>query len=337
MYGTRNCHTLIIAEAGVNNNGSLELAYRMVDAAKNAGADIVKFQTARPENLTSRYAEKADYQKATTGANESQLEMVRKLMMPYEDFVSLKHYCEKVGIEFLSTAFDVESVGFLHALGCHRWKVPSGEITNYPYLVRVASLGEQVILSTGMSSMEEVQTAVTLLKENGAGEIILLHCTTEYPAPFEEVNLRAMLTIEEKTGCSVGYSDHTLGIEIPVAAAAMGATVIEKHFTLDRNMEGPDHKASLEPDELKAMVSAIRHVEQALGDGIKRPSASEMKNITVARKSIIAARDIRAGEVLTQENITTKRPGNGISPMRWNEVLGTIAVRDFKEDEFIQI
>lgn len=330
------CHTLIIAEAGVNNNGSLELACRMVDAAKAAGADIVKFQTAKPESLISRFAEKAEYQKATTDANESQLEMVRKLMMPYDDFYPLKAYCDKAGIEFLSTPFDLDSIVFLQELGCKRWKIPSGEITNLPYLIKIAETGKPVILSTGMSYMEEVEAAVRLLRENGAGDITLLHCTTEYPAPVAEVNLRAMITMKEQIGCPVGYSDHTRGIEIPVAAVAMGATVIEKHFTLDRNMEGPDHKASLEPDELVAMVKAIRKVELAMGNGIKHPAPSEVKNIAVARKSIVAARDIKAGEVLTEENITTKRPGNGISPMRWNEIIGTTAVRDFREDELME-
>ncbi len=328
---------LIIAEAGVNYNGRLDLAFRMVDEAKKAGADIVKFQTGVPEKVMSRYAEKAEYQKVTTGAGESQLDMVRKLMLKFEEFIPLKQYCEKAGIRFLSTPFDLSSAAFLEELGCDLWKIPSGEITNLPYLIQIAQTGKPIILSTGMSTLEEVGAALKVLKENGAGEVTLLHCTTEYPAPYQDVNLRAMNTLRETFGCRVGYSDHTPGIEIPVAAVAMGATVIEKHFTLDRNMEGPDHKASLEPDELRAMVQAIRHVEKAMGTGIKEPSASEKKNMAIARKSIVALRDIRKGEVLSAENITTKRPGNGVSPMRWFEVLGTKAIRNFGEDELIEI
>lgn len=327
----------VIAEAGVNHNGSLELAFRMVDAAKEAGADIVKFQTAKAEQMVSRFAGKAEYQKKTTGGEESQIEMLKKLLPKYEDFVLLKQYCEKKGIEFLSTPFDIESIHFLDGLGCRLWKVPSGEITNYPYLIEIAKTRKPVILSTGMADMEEVEAAVSLLKEHGAGEICLLHCTTEYPAPFDEVNLRAMQTLGKKFGCRTGYSDHTPGIEISVAAAAMGASVIEKHFTLDRNMEGPDHKASLEPEELAALVRAVRHVGKALGDGVKCPTESEKKNITAARKSIVARRKIRKGEILTEENITAKRPGNGISPMRWNEVIGSRAIRDFEEDELLEV
>lgn len=329
-------NVLIIAEAGVNYNCSLELACRMVDLAKEAGADIVKFQTAHAENVISKYAEKAVYQKETTGSSESQLDMVKKLMLPFEEFVSLKEYCENRKISFLSTPFELDAVHFLNGLQ-NIWKIPSGEITNYPYLIEIAKTGKPVILSTGMSSLEEVETAYNLLRDNGSGEISLLHCTTEYPAPIRDVNLRAMITLKHRFNCPVGYSDHTLGIEVPIAAVAMGAKIIEKHFTLDRNMEGPDHKASLEPDELKAMVKAIRNIENALGDGIKRISESERKNINIARKSIVARRYIKQGEVFTEDNITTKRPGNGLSPMLWPQIMGKQAVRDFQEDELIEL
>lgn len=327
---------LIIAEAGVNHNGDINLAKRLIDEAKKAGADIVKFQTFNPQKLASKNAKMAEYQKKNLGVEESQETMLSKLTLTKEEYVELAEYCRLIGIKFLSTPFDIESIKFLNGLQ-NIWKIPSGEITNYPYLVEIARTGKEIILSTGMSSLEEVQDAIDVLKKNGAGEITVLHCTTNYPTPMEDVNLRAMLTLRGKFGCAVGYSDHTKGIEIPVAAVAMGATVIEKHFTLDRNMEGPDHKASLEPDELKAMVSAIRNVEQALGDGNKVPAASEKANIAVARKSIIAARNIKVGEVFTEDNITTKRPGTGISPMRWNEVLGQKAIRDFEEDELIEL
>ena len=329
--------TLIIAEAGVNHNGSINLAKQLVDKAKEAGADIIKFQTFNPESLTSKYAEKAAYQKITTDAEESQQDMLRKLTLTNEDFYDLKKYCDDAGIKFLSTPFDLESISFLEKLGCDMWKIPSGEITNLPYLEKIASTHKPLIMSTGMATLDEVGDALQALKNNGVGEVTLLHCTTQYPAPYDSVNLKAMLTLKEKFGCRVGYSDHTKGIEVPIAAVAMGAEVIEKHFTLDINMPGPDHKASLEPDELKAMVSSIRHIEQAMGDGVKKPSETEIPNKTVARKSIIAARDIKKGEVLTEENLTTKRPGNGISPMKWHEILGTRAVRNFKEDELIEI
>lgn len=329
--------TLIIAEAGVNHNGSVILAHQMIDAAYSAGADIVKFQTGQPELVISKFAEKAAYQKRTTGTAESQLEMCKKLSLRYEAYQELKEHCANIGIQFLSTPFDINSIEFLEELGCTMWKIPSGEITNLPYLIKIAETRKPIVLSTGMSTLEEISDAIAVLNGHGAGEITLLHCTTEYPAPIEDVNLRAMETMRQKFGLKVGYSDHTQGIEIPIAAVAMGAYVIEKHFTLDRNMEGPDHKASLEPDELAAMVKAIRNVERALGDGIKTPSPSEIKNIPIARKSIVAKKKILKGELLTEENITTKRPGNGISPMRWNDVLGTRAVRDFCEDELIEI
>ena len=328
---------LIIAEAGVNHNGSLDLACKLVDKAWEAGADVVKFQTAKVENLVSVHAEKAEYQKIFTGTGESQLEMLKKLLLSYEDFVLLKKYCDRKGIQFLSTPFDLDSIHFLERLGCSFWKVPSGEITNYPYLLEIAGTGKPVIMSTGMASMKEVEEAVALLRHGGCSDLKLLHCTTEYPAPYKDVNLKAMLVLKERFGVEVGYSDHTPGIEIPVAAAALGACVIEKHFTLDRNMEGPDHKASLEPGELAAMVQAVRNVETAMGNGEKAPSQAEVQNITAARKSIVAKRNIRQGEIFTTENITTKRPGNGITPMLWNQVLGTPAVRDFEEDELIEL
>ncbi len=328
--------TLIIAEAGVNHNGSLELAMKMVDEAKNTGADIVKFQTGKPENVISRYADKAEYQKKTTGSEESQLDMVRRIMLPYADFIPLKKYCEQRKIKFLSTPFDIESIHFLDS-HVDMWKIPSGEITNLPYLIEIGRTGKPVIMSTGMSDMEEIRAAIEILRENGTKKLSLLHCNTQYPTPYGDVNLRAMEMLRNEFNVSVGYSDHTQGIEVPIAAVAMGARIIEKHFTLDRNMEGPDHKASLEPQELKAMVDSIRHIEEAMGDGIKRVSESEYANRDIARKSIIASRDICKGEVLTEENLTTKRPGSGISPMRWFDILGTKAVRDFKEDEVIEI
>ena len=328
--------TLIIAEAGVNHNGDFELAKQLVDKAVEGGADIVKFQTCKAENVISRYADKAEYQKVTTGEADSQLEMVRKLMLTYEEYGKLKEYCDEKGIEFLSTAFDLPSVDYLHSIGMRRWKIPSGEITNLPLLIKIAKLGEPIIMSTGMSELSEVADAIKVLKENGAGEITILHCTTEYPAPYEDVNLKAIDTMKETFGLPVGYSDHTKGLEIPVAAVARGACVIEKHFTLDRNMEGPDHKASIEPDELKQMVDMIRHVEVAIGDGVKKVSPSELKNQDIARKSIIAKTAIKAGDVFTEENITTKRPGSGINPMKWFDLLGKTAKHDYQEDYLIE-
>lgn len=326
----------IIAEAGVNHNGSFELACRLADAAKEAGADCVKYQTFKSENLVSKDAQKAEYQKKTTG-DSSQQDMLKKLELSYDSFVKLKEYCNKIGICFLSTPFDFESIDFLKSLDMPFWKIPSGEVTNYPYLVALAKTGKPVVMSTGMCEMDEISDAIKVLKDNGTKDIKLLHCNTEYPTPFEDVNLTAMKTMREAFGVEVGYSDHTKGIEVPIAAVALGATIIEKHFTLDRNMEGPDHKASLEPQELKQMVCSIRNIEKAIGTGDKIPSASEKKNITIARKSIVAKKEIKAGEVFTVENITVKRPGTGISPMRWNEVLGTKALRDFNEDEKIEL
>lgn len=329
-------HVFIIAEAGDNHNGSLDLAFQLVDKAAEAGADCVKFQTFVTEEVISKRAEKAEYQKESTGADESQYEMVKKLELTFDNFRQLQQYAKEKGLMFLSTPFDIPSVDFLQSIDVPYFKIPSGEITNLPYLIRIAKTGRDVILSTGMAEMEEIEVAVRLLRENGAGEISLLHCNTEYPTPMEDVNLRAMLTLKEKFHVRVGYSDHTKGIEVPIAAVAMGAEIIEKHFTLDHDMEGPDHKASLEPDELEAMVTGIRNIEKALGSGIKTASGSEKKNIDIARKSIVARRKIVKGEILTEDNLAVKRPGNGISPMKWYEILGTEAVRDFEEDEMIE-
>lgn len=327
----------IIAEAGDNHNGSFGLALKLVDAAKAAGVDCVKFQTFVTEEVISRYAQKAEYQKAATGTGESQFEMVKKLELSFEQFQQIKTYCDKKEIRFLSTPFDVPSVQFLDTLDMPFWKIPSGEVANLPYLLAIASTKKPVVMSTGMCEMEEIQAAIDVLKANGTPRITLLHCNTEYPTPYEDVNLRAMETMRSRFGVDVGYSDHTLGIEVPIAAVAMGATIIEKHFTLDRNMEGPDHKASLEPDELAAMVAGIRRAEQALGSGEKTASPSEKKNREIARKSIVARRAIQKGELLTEENLAVKRPGGGISPMRWFEILGTSALRNFKEDELIEL
>lgn len=333
-------HTIIIAEAGVNHNGQYELATKLVDAAKDAGADYVKFQTSkRPENVTSRFAQRATYQKKNLGEDGSQLSMLKKIRLEFPDYIELKAYCDQKGIKFMSTPFDLPAVDFLYGLGMDYMKIPSGEITNLPYLRKIAKLGVPVIMSTGMCELQDVSNAVKVLYDNGLQpkDITLLHCNTEYPTPYEDVNLQAMLTLKKEFGVRVGYSDHTKGIEVPIAAVAMGAEVIEKHFTLDRTLPGPDHVASLEPDELKAMVDAIRNIEKAIGSGNKTISESERKNIAIARKSIIAARAIKAGEMLTEENLTVKRPGNGISPMRWDEVIGTAAVRDFEEDELIEL
>ncbi len=328
--------TLIIAEAGVNHNGNIETAKQLALIAKNCGADIVKFQTSKLNALVSKYAPMADYQKENIGAEMSQRDMLKKLLLTYDEFVDLAAYCERINIRFLSTPFELESIDFLEKLGCSMWKIPSGEITNLPYLERIAKTHKKILLSTGMSTLNEVKEAINVLEKHGSDDITLLHCTTQYPAPFEDVNLNAMLTLRSEFGKAVGYSDHTKGIEVPIAAVAMGASVIEKHFTIDRNMEGPDHKASLEPDELQAMIQAIRNIEKAMGSGEKKPAKSEIANMAVARKSIIAACDIKKGEVLTEENLTTKRPGNGISPMNWYKVVGTKAIRDFREDELIE-
>lgn len=330
-------HVIIIAEAGVNHNGSFELAKKMVDAAKEAGVDYVKFQTFNPKKLVSKYAEKAEYQKETTGSDETQLQMLQKLTLTEDNFLSLRGYCREVGIGFISTPFDLDSIAFLETFDMDFWKVPSGEVTNLPYLEAIARTKRKVVMSTGMCDMNEIQDAIEVLEKNGTTEITLLHCNTQYPTPYEHVNLSAMNSIRDALHKEVGYSDHTQGIVVPIAAVAMGATVIEKHFTLDKNMEGPDHKASLNPSELRQMVVAIRNIEQAIGNGLKEPSSSEMANKGVARKSIVASRSIKQGEVFSEENLTTKRPGTGISPMKWYEVIGKVAPRDFSEDEIIEL
>lgn len=331
--------TIIIAEAGVNHNGNYEMALKMIDEAKAAGADYVKFQTAKPELVISTFAPKAEYQKETTGNGESQLEMCKAIHLPLTDYKPLKEYCDKVGIGFMSTPFDLVSIDVLEPLDMDYYKIPSGEITNLPYLRAIAAKGRKVIISTGMSELPEIEEALQVLEKGGLkrSDIIVLHCNTEYPTPMRDVNLRAMLDIRDWLGVAVGYSDHTNGIEVPIAAVALGAEVIEKHFTLDKTLPGPDHKASLEPQELKAMVDAIRNIEAALGDGKKKVTDSERPNIIVARKSIVAARPIKAGEVYTEENVTVKRPGNGISPMKWDDVLGKTAPRDFEYDELIEL
>ena len=329
--------TLIIAEAGINHNGNMGLAKELIHVAKDAGADIVKFQTGKTNYVMSKFAQKADYQKENTGSDGSQLDMCLELTFPYSAFDELARECERCGITFLSTPFTVDSVEYLNSFDMPFWKIPSGEITHLPYLIAIGKTKKPVVLSTGMCYPEEIEAAIKVLRENGTEDITLLHCNTEYPTPFEDVNLNAMKTMRDRFGLEVGYSDHTRGIEVPIAAVAMGATIIEKHITLSRRMPGPDHRASLEPDELAAMVKAIRNIELALGDGEKKPSPSETGNIVIARKSIVALRDIKKGEVLTEESVMAKRPANGISPMRWFEVIGTKAVRDFAEDEPIEL
>ncbi len=334
-------HVLIIAEAGVNHNGSIDIAKQLVDKAVEAGVDVIKFQTFKAEKLVSKSAQQAEYQKKNIGkeTDDSQLNMLKKLELSEEDHQTLMDYCQKKRIQFFSTAFDLDSIDYLHSLNLGLWKIPSGEITNYPYIKKIAQYSEPIILSTGMCELDDVSAAMNALLKNGAKRelITILHCNTEYPTPYEDVNLKAMLELQEQYQVHVGYSDHTRGIEVPIAAVALGATVIEKHFTLDRNMEGPDHKASLEPDELKAMVSAIRNIEKALGTGRKTISESERKNIAIARKSIVAACSIRKGELLTEQNMTVKRPGTGISPMCWEEVVGTKAIKNFEEEDLIEI
>ena len=328
-------HTLIIAEAGVNHNGRIDLAYQLVDAAKAAGADCVKFQTYITENDTSKFCEKAEYQKKKM--EENQYDMLKKLELSFEDFVNLKQYCEKKEILFLSTPFDIESAKFLESIHMPVWKVASSEIENFQLLRYIGKTHKKVILSTGMCGMEEIKAAVQTLQFFGTEEISILHCNTEYPTPMEDVNLKAMISIAEQFRCEVVYSDHTEGIEVPIAAVAMGAQIIEKHFTLSRAMDGPDHRASLEPGELKAMVDAIRNIEKAIGDGKKEVSNSERKNLIAARKSLVAKKYIKKGEAFTEDNIIAKRPGGGINPMRWNEIIGMVAKKDFKEDEMITL
>lgn len=332
--------TLIIAEAGVNHNGNLKLAKQLVASAAIAGADLVKFQSFITGRSIARQAPKAAYQMSTTGVDESQYEMVRKLELSRADHAILIEECHRHGIGFFSTAFDPASFDMLLELGClNLIKIPSGEMTNLPLLRYMTRLGKPVLLSTGMANLGEIEAAIEVIEAAGTPRslITILHCTTEYPTPMEDVNLRAMVSMKQAFGVKVGYSDHTPGIEVAIAAVALGATVIEKHFTLDRNMPGPDHQASLEPQELKAMVDAIRNIENALGDGIKRPSASELKNKPIARKSLVAIRAIRMGELFSADNVGTKRPGTGISPMRWDEVMGRPAPRDFNVDELIEL
>lgn len=327
----------IIAEAGVNHNGSLQMAKEMARVAKECGADVVKFQTAVPELVVSRFAEKAGYQKQTTDAAESQLEMIRKLHFDFAAHKELKEYCDSIGIQYLSTPFDIPSVRFLGSLALPLLKVPSGEITNLPYLEEVGKLKTPVLLSTGMSTLDEITDAVGILEDSGCPQLTILHCNTQYPTPYADANLTAMLTLFDQFGWPVGLSDHTPGVECAVAATALGATVIEKHFTLDKTLPGPDQQASLDPAELRALVDAVRHTEAALGAGQKQVTPSEAPNKAVARKSIVAARAIQKGEVFTADNLTTKRPGDGISPMRWYQVLGQTAKRDFGEDEKIEL
>lgn len=329
--------SLIIAEAGVNHNGDIDLAKRLVDAAADSGADLVKFQTFSAERIVTQSAPKADYQIHATDQAQSQFAMLRQLELTAEMHDTLIAYCQSRNIGFFSTGFDIQSLDHLAVLGAERFKIPSGEITNLPYLRHVGSFGKPVILSTGMATLGEIEAAIDALEAAGTPRtrITVLHCNTEYPTPMHDVNLRAMCNIRGAFGVAVGYSDHTPGIEVPIAAVALGATVIEKHLTLDRNLPGPDHKASLEPGEFAAMVRAIRNIEQAMGDGIKRPSPSEAKNKPIARKSLVACRPIKAGEIFTTENVTAKRPGTGISPMRWDEMMGRMAQRDYQEDDLI--
>jgi len=327
--------TFIIAEAGVNHNGSFGLAVELIDKAVESGVDCVKFQTFIAEELVSKRTEKAEYQKRITGEDENQFEMLRRLELSFDDFRKLQAHCTNKGIIFLSTPFDLQSIDFLQSIDIPFWKIPSGEITNLPYLERIAYTHKDIFLSTGMSNIAEIADAISALKKNGAGKITLMHCNTAYPTPICDVNLNAMRTLQDIFGLDVGYSDHTEGIEIPIAAVALGAVVIEKHFTLDKNMVGPDHKASLDPSELKEMVESIRKIELALGCGDKSPSQSEIRNMSAARKSIVASRDIQKGEVFTNENLTIKRPGTGISPMKWYEIIGKKAGKDYSFDEII--
>ncbi|WP_097014069.1 N-acetylneuraminate synthase [Anaerocolumna aminovalerica] len=329
--------TYIIAEAGVNHNGDLNRAKEMIRVAQKAGADAVKFQTFVTENLVSVEAPKATYQRKTTGKEETQYQMLKKLELSFNNFRELKTYADEVGIDFLSTPFDEDSIDFLNQLSMRFWKIPSGEITNKPYLVKISKTKRPIILSTGMSTMKEIEEALEIFKDYNREDIILLHCNTEYPTPYSDVNLGAMKTLKDKFNVLIGYSDHTKGIEVSIAAVALGAVVIEKHFTLDKGLPGPDHKASLEPSEFTKMINSIRNIEKAIGDGVKKPSESETKNITIARKSIVAKRDIKKGEILTEANLAVKRPGNGISPMKWFDVLGKIAIHDFEKDEMIEI
>lgn len=331
--------TLIIAEAGVNHNGDIDLAKQLISAAKLAGADMVKFQTFKASNLVTRTAGKAIYQKNTTDSNESQYDMISKLELSREEHESLIEECRRLDIGFLSTAFDHDSFEMLLQMGINQVKIPSGELTNLPFLRYVARLGMPMILSTGMANLGEVEAALEAIEEAGTprSKVTVLHCTTEYPSPMMDVNLMAMVNMKAALGVDIGYSDHTQGIEVAIAATALGARVIEKHFTLDRGLPGPDHQASLEPHELKAMIDAIRNIEMAFGDGVKRPTLRELQNRAIVRRSIVASRRILAGEVFSSENISTKRPGNGISPMRWDEIVGRTAPKEFAADELIEL
>lgn len=332
-------HTLIIAEAGVNHNGSLELAKKLIDAGADAGVDVIKFQSFKPSELTSTFAPTAEYQKENTGKNETQLDMLKSLTLTEAEHIELLEYCKLRNVQYCSSPFDLDSTEFLKGLCIPFWKVASGEITNLPFLKRIASFNEPVIMSTGMSTLGDIESALDVLFSNGLSrdQITLLHCNTEYPTPPTDVNLRCMETLRKAFCVDVGYSDHTMGIEFPIAAVALGAKVIEKHITLDKSMDGPDHKASIEPHELKNMVSAIRNIERGLGISIKRPSDSERKNIVVARKSIVAYTDINKGDIYSEQNITVKRPGSGISPMLWDTVIGSSAPRNFRKDECVEI
>ncbi|RJE85658.1 N-acetylneuraminate synthase [Paenibacillus sp. 1011MAR3C5] len=328
----------IIAEAGVNHNGSMEVAKKMIEKAAEAGVDAIKFQTFVSKNLVSKFAKKAEYQmKNMSDESNSQLDMLNKLELSPSDFAYLKEYCKEHNIMFLSTPFDMESIDVLRDLDINMWKIPSGEITNLPYIIKIAKLNQPIIMSTGMCNIEDIEKTLQVIRKYNSQPITILHCNTEYPTPLEDVNLKAMLTLKNLFNTEVGYSDHTVGIDVPLAAVAMGASMIEKHFTLDKNMDGPDHLASLEPDELIQMVKSIRNIERAIGDGKKTISPSERKNIEIARKSIVAARPISKGEIFSEQNLTTKRPGNGLSPMEWFNVLGIPAKRDFTEDELIEI
>lgn len=330
-------NTFIIAEAGVNHNGNLAIAKKMIDEASKTGVDAIKFQTFKTENLVCKGAKKAEYQKNNTDNKENQFEMLKRLEFSYEDFKELKEYCKLKDIMFLSSPFDLESIEMLKKLDIEIFKVPSGEIENVPYLREIAKCNKKIILSSGMCNLSDIEFAIDILEREGAKDISILHCNTEYPTPMEDVNLKAMETIKKAFSYEVGYSDHTEGIEIPIAAVALGAKIIEKHFTLDKSMEGPDHAASLTPKELKDMVCAIRNVEKALGNGRKIPSKSESKNKDIARKSIVSKRPIKKGEIFSLENITTKRPGTGISPKRFDEIIGKEAFKDFNEDEMIKL
>lgn len=331
--------TFIIAEAGVNHNGDLDLAKRLIDAAADAGADAVKFQTFKADRIVARHAPKAEYQQRTSGANESQYAMLKRLEFNEEQFRALHAHCHKQGIDFLSTPFDLESIDFLVALGLTTFKIPSGEITNLPYLRKIGALQKKIILSTGMADLQEIEEALKMLTGSGAtkDKITILHCNTAYPTPMEDVNLKAMQTIARAFQVAVGFSDHTMGIETAIAAVALGAVVVEKHFTMDNTLPGPDHQASLEPQELQTMVKSIRNIEKALGDGVKQPTKSEIRNRMIARKSIVAACQINAQEIFTERNLTLKRPGTGLSPMLWDKVLGKRAARNFATDELIEL